>query len=216
MTARPARIVALPLALLVAELAPVLQLEVAGAACAAPYLIYEGGEIDRGATLAVEGAAFGDNCYDTDPPPPGEGALGNPPLRDIEILVRQGDAEFLVATGDADRDYGFAVEIIVPSQLASGEAMLVAQLPGRGDVTSAESHEVLTITDQPADPSLDPAQPATFGLEEAAPLTGPGDVRDDGKEASSSSTTWIIAVAVVTLALLAIGLVFLSRRSAAA
>ena len=42
---------------------------VAGADCAGPTIDHQGGEVSPGSTVVVEGLWWGDNCYDTGPPP---------------------------------------------------------------------------------------------------------------------------------------------------
>src|SRR5215218_4330045 len=78
----------------------------AGADCSSPTIEYPAGPVDRSQAITVTGSGFGDNCYDTGPPPPGQGALGRP--RDgIEIVITQAGDEHLVAQGGADAEYGF-------------------------------------------------------------------------------------------------------------
>ncbi len=73
--------------------------------------------------LTITGKYFGDDCLDTGTLPPGVGALGNP-LTGILIVIDQGSLEFPVANGSADSDYSFQVDVVVPSELAPGEASI--------------------------------------------------------------------------------------------
>lgn len=97
----------------------------AAARCIGPTIRPVGSAV-RGATITVQGTGFGDNCYDTGPPPSGERALGVP-LTDIELYVAQGAGEVMVARGSADAVYEFAVDITVPPRLAPGPARLIAR-----------------------------------------------------------------------------------------
>ena len=80
--------------------------------------------------LTITGQYFGDDCLDTGTVPPGVGALGNP-LTGLAIVIDQGEREFLVATGSADSDYSFQVDVVVPSELEPGEASM--SIIGAGD-----------------------------------------------------------------------------------
>lgn len=48
----------------------------ASADCSGPSMSFSPQDVDRGGEVTVTGEAWGDNCYDTGPPPNGEGALG--------------------------------------------------------------------------------------------------------------------------------------------
>lgn len=100
--------------------------------CSGPTVEFEPAEVGRGGELTVVGTAFGDNCYDTGPPPDGEGFLGVP-QSDIEVRILQGPEEILVAKGDADDDYRFEVTVVVPSALDPGAARLVVRLANGGE-----------------------------------------------------------------------------------
>ena len=133
--------------------------EPAGADCAGPTLAFETGEFARGASIAVIGSSFGLECYDTGPPPPGEGLLG-PPIQDIEILFVQGDSEWVVATGDAGNDYGFRVDILVPLDAEPGDGRITARFLSDWEPW-IQTTEAVTITD--AAPVVDEWAMATFG-----------------------------------------------------
>jgi hypothetical protein len=109
---------------------PLVSHETAGASCAAPTVKFRPARIARGGVLTITGQYLGDDCLDTGTIPPGVGALGNP-LTGLAIVINQGPNEFVVATGSADGDYEFQVDVVVPSQLEPGEA--VVSLVGAGD-----------------------------------------------------------------------------------
>ncbi|MDG2028270.1 MAG: hypothetical protein P8J50_14275 [Acidimicrobiales bacterium] len=56
----------------------------AAADCAGPTPELEAGEYLPGEPVPVSGQWFGDNCYDTGPPPEGEDVLGKP-IADIDV-----------------------------------------------------------------------------------------------------------------------------------
>lgn len=146
----------------------------AGADCAGPSITYEAATVDRGDAVVVTGTAWGDNCYDTGPPPEGEGALGVP-TDDIDLVLVQGDREVVLASGDADDEYGFDVAVTIPDMAEPGPATIVA----RTDRTEAPAMQAgepveLTISDAPTTGQIHQRQ--TFGL-------------DDGDDPSGSSTT---------------------------
>ncbi len=100
------------------------------ASCATPTVKYKPARIARGGVVTITGQNFGDDCLDTETPPPGVGPLGSP-LTGLVIVINQGANEFVVATGSADTDYSFEVDIVVPAELEPGEAML--SVIGAGD-----------------------------------------------------------------------------------
>lgn len=93
----------------------------AEASCVAPVLRFKPALVTRGEALTITGQNFGDDCLDTGTLPLGVGTLGLP-LTGIVIVIDQADLEFVVATGSADGDYAFKVEVIVPLGLAPGDA----------------------------------------------------------------------------------------------
>ena len=92
----------------------------ASASCVGPTIRLDQGDVSVGDIIEVEGLAWGDNCYDTGPPPEGEGSLGNP-RSDISIVLIQGDVEIIVANGNADGEYAFLASVTVPDGLIPGE-----------------------------------------------------------------------------------------------
>jgi hypothetical protein len=91
------------------------------AACPTPTVKFRPTRVARGATVTITGQNFGDACFDTGTVPEGVGKLGDP-LAGLVIVIDQADREYVVASGSADQDYKFSVEIIVPAGLEPGEA----------------------------------------------------------------------------------------------
>ena len=110
--------------------APIASPQPAEASCVAPALRLKPARVARGGVLTITGQNLGDDCLDTGTLPPGVGALGQP-LTGLVIVIDQADLEFVVATGSADSDYAFRVEVVVPVGLAPGDATV--QLLGAGD-----------------------------------------------------------------------------------
>lgn len=94
--------------------------EPAAADCGGPTISYTPAEVVAGDAIIVDGYGWGDNCYDTGPPPGGEGDLGKP-LTNIEIVFVHQGGEVPVATGNADGRYEFTAEITVPGTLEPGD-----------------------------------------------------------------------------------------------
>jgi hypothetical protein len=91
------------------------------ASCVGPAFKFKPARVARGGVLTITGQHFGDDCLDTGTLPPGVGPLGHP-LTGIVIVIDQADLEFVAATGSADSDYAFRVDVVVPSGLAPGDA----------------------------------------------------------------------------------------------
>jgi hypothetical protein len=126
--------------------------------CAAPTVKFKPTRIARGAVLTVTGQYFGDDCLDTGTVPQGVGPLGSP-LTGLAIVIDQGEREFLVATGSADSDYAFQVDVVVPSELEPGEATL--SIIGAGDARLTISPALVISTAPPPDSAETTV--ATFG-----------------------------------------------------
>lgn len=97
----------------------------ASASCVGPQLSYGGGQVRPGDTVPVVGQYWGDDCYDTGSPPEGEGGLGLP-RRGIVVVFQQGSTQTVVARGNADADYEFQVDVMIPETAVAGEARLAA------------------------------------------------------------------------------------------
>src|SRR4051812_4581062 len=98
----------------------------AGADCSGPMVARASAPVDRGAVVALVGTGWGDQCYDTGPPPPGQGSLGVP-VRDVEIVIAQGATEVVVARVDADARYELHVEATIPATLEPGPALVIGR-----------------------------------------------------------------------------------------
>jgi hypothetical protein len=108
----------------------------------------------------VTGQYFGDDCLDTGTLPAGVGALGTP-LSGLSLAINQGDQEFIVATGSADSDYEFQVDVVVPAGLEPGDAIL--NVLGAGDARLTVSPPIVISNAAPI--SATDAPLATFGSE---------------------------------------------------
>lgn len=126
--------------------------------CSGPYIVVDERKVDAGADLLLTGVAWGDNCYDTGPPPPGEGTLGVP-VSEIDIVIQQGGERWLVATGSADADYGFTVTVELPAQLQPGRAEIRAEWDGR---TAWTQDAFVIVVDGPSSGTGD-VSVASFG-----------------------------------------------------
>jgi hypothetical protein len=102
---------------------PALATAVAGQ-CSNPVLLVEPQEPGVGDDITVSGTGFGDGCEGDGVPDAGGGEQGNP-LKDIEIVVRQGEEEHLVAAGRADADYEFEVVFPLPPSFGPGVVTMV-------------------------------------------------------------------------------------------
>jgi len=194
----------------------------AGADCSGPVIEYDAGPVDRGQAISVSGGGFGDNCYDTGPPPAGEGILGRP-LTDIDVVITQAGVDHLVAEGNADDDYEFSVEVAVPADLAPGEARLQVRWGPDAGWAVDRTDQPLVVSDAAAATGGD--EVATFGPESEgggeAPAGEPGtgeaasaeagEADDGGSGGWSEPGRWIVA-AVVLAAIAGVGSMVLVRQ----
>lgn len=177
----------------------------AGAACAGPSVMFAPSTVAPGQKIFVTGSGWGDDCLDVNPPP--TGALGNP-VDGIEIVLTQGEREWVLTSVDADDEYEFSTEVTVPSDAAVGAAQLAARQAVHGVVQPAPSAEV-TITEPPPgatvpDPAVDAGE--TAGEELTTTAAEPAE-----SEGESSFPT--VPVAIAAVALLALVVVFILRRT---
>ena len=128
------------------------------ASCVAPAFKFKPARVARGGVLTITGQHFGDDCLDTGTLPPGVGPLGQP-LTGIVIVIDQADLEFVVATGSADSDYAFKVEVIVPLGLAPGDATV--QLLGGASARLTSNVPLAISNESPIGSAV--ATVATFG-----------------------------------------------------
>jgi hypothetical protein len=177
----------------------------AAADCQGPTVQVTSSSAARGATIDVVGSGFGDNCYDTGPPPPGEGVLGRP-LQDLQVLVVQGDTEQVVAAGDAGADYAFEVSVVVPAALEPGEARVVVRYDPT--VFVGEASTTFVVGDAP--PAGGAEVVVDFG---SADETGDEVTDDEDDGDGASSLAWWIAGAAVVAAAVAGGVALRSTRA---
>ncbi len=139
------------------------------ARCAAPTVTFRPARVARSGVLTITGTNFGDDCLDTGTLPPGVGPLGSP-LTGLVIVINQGANEFVVATGSADDDYSFEVDIVVPAELEPGEAIL--SVIGAGDARLTVDRPLVISGATPVDSAQ--ATVATFGPPPPPDTTPPG------------------------------------------
>lgn len=150
---------------------PVTSDQAAGASCVEPTVTFRPVRIARGSVLTITGQYFGDDCLDTGTIPQGVGPLGEP-ITGLAIVINQGDREFLVATGSADSDYAFTVDIVIPSALQPGEASL--SIIGAGDARLPIAPPLVITNAPPADTAE--ATVVTFGPQLTADTEPPSSV----------------------------------------
>ncbi len=200
---------------------------VAYADCSGPTATYSPLAVDRGDNVTVTGHSFGASCYDTGPPPAGEGVLGRP-LTGIEITFVQGAAEVLVAMGDADADYGFVIDVEVPATFEPGPLGVVVRTPI--GVAFDQTATPVEVSDAPVDaadvvvvafgPAADDGPVAELDDQGEVVITAaPGSVATSVEHISASegrswSTTLGVVVAAIALATIVAGLVARQRRGA--
>jgi hypothetical protein len=169
----------------------------AEASCVGPTLRFKPARVARGGVLTITGQNLGDDCLDTGTLPPGVGALGHP-LTGLVIVIDQADLEFVVATGSADSDYAFRVEVVVPSGLAPGEATV--QLLGAGDARFTTEVPLVISNASPtgsAEATVatfgPPTTPDTEAVGSLAPIPLPAEIPDEPTTTTPTlSTTQIV------------------------
>jgi hypothetical protein len=134
-------------------------------------LQFKPARVARGAVLTITGKYLGDACLDTGTIPAGLGPLGNP-LTGLVIVIDQGPVEIPVATGSADSDYAFQVDIVVPSELEPGEASV--NVLGAGDARLVATTPLVISSAPPRSPAEAPV--ATFGPPSPPDTEPPGSL----------------------------------------
>lgn len=213
------RMLRVVLLLTLPALAVVTSTHAAGADCAGPTITHASGSVDRDGTIHLVGTYWGDNCYDTGPPPEGEGTLGEP-ATGIKIFLKQGEVEHLVATGNADEDYGFTIDAPVPDDLNPGPVEVVAR--SAADITPLiATTEPVVISDvAPSGSSSD--EPVSFNSDDTsmttvettvATATSPEATSSSGKTNSTgiSPVPFVLAGAISLIAALFAVRAFRSR-----
>ena len=135
--------------------APFVLASGAAADCSLPTIQVEPSEGPGGATVTVTGDAFATQCNDVNPPP-GPHGVGGPPQTGVELVLTDatGTATTL-ATVDADDEYAFLADVVVPPDAAVGAARIEAvSQPGTVSAPSVE----FTVTGE-----VIPATPAFTG-----------------------------------------------------
>jgi hypothetical protein len=176
--------------------------------CSGPTIAHDVGSIDRDGTVQVIGSGWGNNCYDTGPPPEGEGVLGKP-VTGIKIFLVQDGVEHLVATGNADTKYEFEVDVPVPDDLEPGPIELVA----RSDLdmnTFDRTPEQMVVSERPPTGASDDA-PVRFGATEPEPAPNDAESPEGSPEDDDGSGVPVVVIAVGAMVLVA-GLVAAATR----
>ena len=101
----------------------------AGADCAGRSIRVNPTGGPEGATVTVTGQAFGNNCYDTGPPPPGEGVLGVPQSGVVITFTDATGTATELATVDAGPQYRFVTEVTVPTGATPGAGRIDSVSP---------------------------------------------------------------------------------------
>ena len=188
------------------------------------------------------GRWFGDNCYDTGPPPPGEGTLGVP-VEGIEILLVQSEGgaqgrpaadagiEFSLGLVDADDEYRFRFVGTVPEGVSLGEAWVEVRFDVDWLPYDMTDRPFLVIgglvegvdTNEAAKPVAppEPAPHTTTTIASAEP-SPPGTVQLTSSSSEESGTNgpdanwWIVlgAIGALAIGLGSVTLVVDRRRSA--
>lgn len=116
----------------------------AGADCAGPTLRVNPAAGPGGSAVTVTGDYFGTNCYDTGPPPLGQGYLGLPQTGIAVTFTDAAGTPATLATVDAGPQYHFVVEVQIPADAATGAGSF--QAGGALDVPFAVSGGVIPAT----------------------------------------------------------------------
>jgi hypothetical protein len=203
----------------------------AAANCLGPTIEIDQRKIAPGEEIKVLGSWWGDNCYDTGPPPEGEGVLGVP-INGIDIYVVQGDREWLIAAGSADAHYGFTATATAPADLTLGDARVQAR---SRQCVAYSSNPNFVVIDAPRPAGIDKTVvsfgPSASTLTSAAPRTTPDaasisetSISPTGVVASQptteaatdgdkSSTTTLLILGGIAVALVALAAAVLLARS---
>ncbi len=170
-------------------------------------------EQDRGDQIRVSGKSFGDNCYDTGPPPSGQGTLGRP-LSDLTLTLVQGKTSTVVAKGDASGDYSFAVDVDVPASLDPGETEVVVTQGSSGPADGPSA--TLLVTETPGDEAV---SPETASVTTFAPAPGDEEPTPEASLQPPEGLTWsksrlMMVGSLGGVILFAVGFWFGRRREA--
>jgi len=180
--------------------------------CIGPTIEHTVGTVDRSDTIHIVGSGWGDSCYDTGAPPEGVGVLGQPQTGAEVVLVQRG-VEHVVATGDADAEYGFTVDVPIPDELTPGWVAVVARTADGMVAYDATKDPVFVSAVAPA--AGDPGdEPVTFGPAEAETpdaATTTSSSPPGASDEDDSSLVGPIVVGVVVVALTVAVVVLFAR-----
>ncbi|HEY6533370.1 MAG TPA: hypothetical protein VIY72_13765 [Acidimicrobiales bacterium] len=168
----------------------------AGASCVGPQLQVAPTVAAPGQSVTVAGLYFGDDCNDTGGPGP---VLGQP-LQDIELWMRVGDEDKLVALVDASRTYDFAIQVPVPPSLGTGAGAVTARVDGRPVTTFGPAALVVE-----GEPIREDDPPVVDADDLAAP---------DGIASLPSAWPWLAVGAVGGVVATLAGVALVRRRRA--
>lgn len=180
----------------------------ASADCPGPSMTVSPQDVDRGGELTATGQAWGDNCYDTGPPPDGEGALGLP-TSGIEIVLTQRDREWVLATVDADDEYSFEEQVVVPPDATPGDAQLTVRSSGAAPYLPTVE-PTLRISAAPAIPAPPSTKPTPDPTTAESSTSTPSDANSTE---SGSIAPWLTAAAVVVALAVVASTVAIRRKS---
>jgi hypothetical protein len=174
--------------------------EAAIADCLGPTVSHDGGDLSHGDQLTVSGIGFGDSCFDTGPPPPGQGSLGMP-LHGIEVYLAQEDQLHLVATGNADQDYGWEVPISIPPVLDVGEVEVIV-MSGGSEAFQENSDTIWVLSER------------VEGASTTVVTFGPSEVADPepGRPPVFTGTNWTPVILLVGAAGVVVTLIAVRHR----
>lgn len=149
-------------------LAVVVPASSARAGCASPTVTLSQREAAPGATVTIGGQHFGTECDEAGPAATHD-ATG-PPATGLEIIVRNGGTERVLATVDAEDDGTFSTRVRLPRDLAQGQADFFAR-----DASGRQVGESLDlwVRGEPVDGSRRLLVGSALAAGVMAALTGP-------------------------------------------
>ncbi len=165
----------------------------AAASCVGPEITVSPSTVAPGGLVTVKGRHFGTDCNDTGQAGP---VLGDP-QNGIQVSVRVGEAEKLVAVVEAASDYSFEVEVSVPPSLGEGSGQVIVQQASE------------TLTDNLSAPVEVTGTPVRANDAALIQVSGVPATGDDGP----SWAVIVLAVALAALGGVGLGFAIGRRRS---